>query len=189
MTSESEIQFSAMPYGEFLEYVEVIAAGVHKDGWLPDYIVGISRGGLVPSTYLSHKLNIPLLSIDHSSKVNVFSDDLLVYLAGCCAAGERYLFVDDINDSGKTIARFRKILIDNGAVRENFRFAVLIGNVSSREVTEYVAMSLDRRLDKRWFIFPWGAVASREAQERDAREDPDRLGLASAPGDSVPFPM
>jgi hypoxanthine phosphoribosyltransferase len=43
MTSESEIQFSAMPYGEFLEYVEVIAAGVHKDGWLPDYIVGIGR--------------------------------------------------------------------------------------------------------------------------------------------------
>jgi hypoxanthine phosphoribosyltransferase len=103
------------------------------------------------------------------------------------AAGERYLFVDDINDSGKTIARFRKILIDNGAVRENFRFAVLIGNVSSREVTEYVAMSLDRRLDKRWFIFPWGAALAERL--KNAMLVRIQIVLVSERDDPVPFPM
>lgn len=177
MSDENEIKFSAMSYDQFLEHVEAIAVDLEKDSWKPDFIVGIGRGGLVPGTYLSHRLDIPLLSVDHSSKVHVFSDSLLVHLAAFIKMGERYLFVDDINDSGKTIARFRSLLTENSGTSSNFRFAVLINNMSSREEVEYAARRIDRRTDKSWFIFPWGAVASKATQEREAREDPDRLGL------------
>lgn len=177
MTTEGEIQFSPMSYDQFLENVEVIAKSVENDAWKPNFIVGIGRGGLVPGTYLSHRLGIPLLSIDHSSKVHMFSDALLAHLSECIERGERYLFVDDINDSGKTLTRFRKILAGERRSTGAFRFAVLISNLSSSYAVDYAAQTIDRRTDKRWFIFPWGAVATKAAQERDAKEDPDRLGL------------
>lgn len=177
MTGEPTIQFSEMSYEQFLADVETIARLVEDDSWKPDFIVGIGRGGLVPGTFLSHRLGIPLLSIDHSSKVHVFSDALLTHLAGCLKSGERYLFVDDINDSGKTLARFKAILDPSSSLHDGLRFSVLISNVGSCETVDYAARTIDRSADKRWFIFPWGSVASRAAQEHDAREDPERLGL------------
>lgn len=175
--SKKEIEFRKMSYDEFVGHVETIASAVEDAQWMPDFIVGIGRGGLVPGTYLSHRLDLPLLSIDHSSKVDAFSDSLLLHLASCSKLGERYLFVDDINDSGKTLARFRKFLADHGAVAENIKFAVMINNVCSIETVEYLSENIDRSADKRWFIFPWGALATRAAQEKDAREDPSRLGI------------
>lgn len=128
---------------------------------------------------MSHRLEIPLLSIDHSSKVHAFSDALLAHLSLCLKQGERYLFVDDINDSGKTLARFKAILCGNAGVHANLRFCVLINNLNSLETVDYSARTIDRRKDRSWFIFPWGALASAAAREMDAREDPDRLGLAT----------
>lgn len=37
-----------------------IARQLSKDNWRPDYIVGISRGGLIPATLLSHYINVPM---------------------------------------------------------------------------------------------------------------------------------
>jgi hypoxanthine phosphoribosyltransferase len=181
MSESTEIQYSDMSYDQFLMDVETIARGVEADQWKPDYIVGIGRGGLVPGTFLSHRLSIPLLSIDHSSKVHAFSEALLTHLSLCIKQGERYLFVDDINDSGKTLARFKSSLCDGEKNHDNLRFCVLINNVNSRETVEYSSRTIDRRTDKRWFIFPWGAVASKAAREQDAREDPERLGLKQTP--------
>ena len=35
-----------------------IAMQMYKDSWRPDYIVGITRGGLVPAVMLSHYTGI-----------------------------------------------------------------------------------------------------------------------------------
>jgi len=175
--SKKEIEYRKMSYDEFVDHVEVIAAAVEEGDWRPDFIVGVGRGGLVPGTYLSHRLDIPLLSIDHSSKVHAFSDALLVHLAACTKLGEKYLFIDDINDSGKTLARFRHVLAEQGAVADNIRFGVMINNVCSIETVEYASENIDRSVHKFWFVFPWGALASKAAREKDAREDPSRLGL------------
>jgi hypoxanthine phosphoribosyltransferase len=40
--------------------VQDIAMGMFKDNWRPDYIVGITRGGLVPAVMLSHMTDIPM---------------------------------------------------------------------------------------------------------------------------------
>ena len=37
-----------------------IAMQMYKDNWRPDYIVGITRGGLVPAVLLSHLTDIPM---------------------------------------------------------------------------------------------------------------------------------
>jgi xanthine phosphoribosyltransferase len=40
--------------------VAKICRDIANSGWRPDYIVGISRGGLVPAVMISHYFNIPM---------------------------------------------------------------------------------------------------------------------------------
>jgi hypoxanthine phosphoribosyltransferase len=173
----SQIKFSPLTYDDFLAHIERLAVQIENSDWTPQFIVGIGRGGLVPGCFLSHRTGIPLLSVDHSSKVYDFAEALMVHLAGLTGAGERYLFVDDINDSGKTIAHLRQTLRDNGGDAANFRFAVLIDNKSSCETVDYASQAIDRTVDKDWFVFPWESVAPSETLAEEAQEDPDRLML------------
>lgn len=173
----AEIKFSHITYDDFLAHIERLALQIESSDWSPQFIVGIGRGGLVPGCFLSHRTGIPLLSVDHSSKVHEFAEALMVRLAGWTASGERYLFVDDINDSGKTIAHLRQTLRDNGGDAANFRFAVLIDNKSSCETVDYASQAIDRRVDKDWFVFPWESVAPSATLTEEAQEDPDRLML------------
>ena len=102
---------------------------MQKDAWMPDYIVGITRGGLIPSTLISHYLSVPLhtLSVSLRDQVQVESnlwmaEDAFGYLpveertdaefeithlpvkgdASSYTRRKNILIVDDINDTGKT---------------------------------------------------------------------------------------
>lgn len=100
--------------------------------WRPDYIVGISRGGLVPAVMLSHYLNVPMKPLQVSLRDGGecvsdcgMAEDALGYpkqerfisdaeldigrvldaASSLLEEGENYkniLIVDDINDTGAT---------------------------------------------------------------------------------------
>ncbi len=144
---------------EFLTAVHYLANRIRESDWQPAFIIGIGRGGLTPAVYLSHATGIPLLSVDYSSNVPDFATELLIKLARRAQGGEQLLFVDDINDSGTTIAHLRKALAEAGAVAANVRFAVLIDNIVSAERVDYRFRTIDRSQNKDWFVFPWEAVA------------------------------
>ncbi len=162
-------------YEEFLAKVRQLSRKVHEGAWQPEFIIGVGRGGLVPAVYISHQLDVPMLSIDHSAKVPGFADELLGKVAGMSAEGRRLLFVDDINDSGGTIEYIRNLLGDNGCDADNLRFAVLINNTRSKAVAELYVDAIDRDEDKRWFVFPWESVSTKDAIVEEARSVPERL--------------
>jgi uncharacterized protein len=162
-------------YNDFLDKVRLLATRVAQEEWQPDFIIGIGRGGLVPAVFISHQLDVPMLSIDHSAKLPGFADELLGKVAGMSASGNRLLFVDDINDSGGTIEYIRGLLAEQGCEAGNLRFATLINNVRSRAVAEIWVDEIDRDTDKRWFVFPWEAVSDRETILEEARSLPERL--------------
>jgi len=173
MTGEPTLFY--VPYPDFLEGVEQLARRLEADHWKPDFVVGVGRGGLVPAAYLSHRTGIAMLSVDHSSGETAFADELLVKLAAKSKDGRRILIVDDINDSGTTIAYLRGEIEAHGGAADEVRVAVLINNVRSRAKAEYAASEIDREGDKRWFVFPWEAVAPRDTLEEEAQEVPERL--------------
>jgi hypoxanthine phosphoribosyltransferase len=179
MTDSTQLVFDRISYDRFLADLETVAGKIEADQWRPDFIVGIGRGGLVPGAFLSHRTGIPLLSVDHSSKVYGFADELLLKLAASSIAGQRFLFIDDINDSGGTIKYLRETVLSNGAVPGSVRFAVLINNMSSQATVEYWSRSIDRSVDKEWFVFPWESVAPAQTLSQEAFEVPDRLGLSA----------
>ena len=161
---------------DFLAMVVSLSEQVRGSAWSPEYIVGIGRGGLVPAVYVSHALNVPMLSIDHSSQVPDFADDLLLKVGKIAASGARVLLVDDINDSGGTLAHLRGVLARNDGIADRVRLAVLVDNARSQVRVDYAVEAIDRLVDKRWFVFPWEAVMSQQRLVEEAVAVPERLG-------------
>jgi xanthine phosphoribosyltransferase len=172
----SEPVFLHISHERFLAEVETIARLVEADAWQPDFLIGIGRGGLVPAAYLSHRLGLPLLTVDHSTGEPGFGEELLEKLAAKIKAGARMLIVDDINDSGGTITHLRAAIDARTDDPPRLRVAVLIHNIRSRALAEYHGSEIDRDRDKRWYVFPWEALAPRATLAADAAAVPERIG-------------
>ena len=172
----SEPTLFYIPHERFLDEVEALAVQIEADDrWKPTFLVGVGRGGLVPAAYLSHRTGLQMLSVDHSSGERGFGDELLDKLAAKIRAGARILIVDDINDSGTTINYLRVAIEAKVDDPDALRVAVLIHNVRSKARVDYYGSEIDRGRDKKWYVFPWEAVAPRETLQVEAMAVPERL--------------
>jgi hypoxanthine phosphoribosyltransferase len=145
-------------------WVHSIMRDIAKDTWRPDYIVGLTRGGLVPAVMLSHYMNVPMESLNVS-----FRD------GGSCVSncgmsedaynGKNILVVDDINDSGKTLSWIKEdwktSCMPNNPVWDtiwgyNVRVAVMINNEASEFVDiNYTGKTINKLETPEWCVFPW----------------------------------
>lgn len=162
-------------HDEFLGAIGALAALLGADDWRPHLLVGVGRGGLTPAVFLSHATGLQMVSIDFSTPIPEFNAALIAALATHTRAGERLLFIEDINDSGRTIAAIRAQLDDAGAYAANVRFAVLVDNKVSSQRVDYAWRTIDRTVTKDWFIFPWESVAPRAAILDDIADLPERI--------------
>ena len=167
--------YTAITHADLVAAVRALADSLAAADWAPAHLIGIGRGGLIPAVYLSHATGLPMLAVDYSSQSEALAAEAIERLAARSRAGEPLLFVDDINDSGRTITHLRRALGDAGAADGAVRFAMLIDNVSSAERIDYSARRIDRTVTKDWFVFPWEAVAPDAAIELDAAAVPDRI--------------
>jgi uncharacterized protein len=171
----SDIVFTHFTHDEMVEGIHALAAAMDADEWWPTLLVGVGRGGLAPAVYFSHRMDLPLVSIDHSARIAQFGEELVAVLAERSRQGDRLLFVEDINDSGRTIGELRQALAERGAEMANVRFAVLLDNIRSAQRVDYQFRTIDRQVTKDWFIFPWEAMVRREKLIEEATEVPERL--------------
>ena len=163
-------------------WVHDIIRAMNADDWRPDYIVGLTRGGLIPATMLSHYLDVPM----HTLKVSLRDDnngpESNLWMAeeafGYVPKEDRVLadfdynlyaknilIVDDINDTGATInwiqEDWRSGCLPNDDRWEsvwgnNVRTAVLINNEASEfKDVDYVGMSINKLEEPIWCVFPW----------------------------------
>lgn len=148
-----------------------IIAQMYKDNWKPDYIVGLTRGGLVPAVYLSHQLDIPLETLKVSLRDHEDCE------SNCWMAEDAFgyddtpkniLIVDDINDTGATldwiIKDWQSSCLPSDPKWDNIwgnnvRFAVLIDNLSSdfSYRVNYYAEEINKADDNVWIVYPWEA--------------------------------
>ena len=134
-----------------------------QDKWYPDYIVGISRGGLMPANLISQYLDIPMATLMVSLR------DGGIKVSDCGMAedaynGQNILVVDDINDQGSTIAWIKQdwqssALPDDPKWKDiwgqNVRFATLTNNLSSKEEVDYAYWEVNKAEEDCWLVYPW----------------------------------
>ena len=139
-----------------------IALDILKTDWRPDYVVGLTRGGLVPGVLLSHLLGVPM----HTLKVQLRDDDSdfehNAWMPEDVTDGKNILIVDDINDTGDTLAWIRddwEKSVFKGDIayhwHKRIRVAVLVNNLASNEQIDWCAMDINKAEDPSWIVFPW----------------------------------
>lgn len=127
--------------------------------YVPDYVVGITRGGLMPATHLSHYLGKPLETIhislrdnanatlDTTAKASIFSR--LLHLNHW---GKKLLIVDDIVDDGKTM----RLIAEELKVRDLNRYAVLHYNIGQKNFEpDFYAREINKNEDPVWIVYEW----------------------------------
>jgi uncharacterized protein len=144
------------------ELAEVIAA----DGFRPDLILAIARGGMFVAGALGYSLsvkNLHLMNVEFYNGVGS-TLDMPVMLPPVPSAVDfsqkKVLVADDVADTGKTIELVRNFITDHVA---DVRCAVVYEKPGSLVKCDYVW----KRTDK-WINFPWSTLPPVVAGTLDA---------------------
>lgn len=135
------------------------------DGWVPDYVVGITRGGLTPANLISQYLGCPMHTLQVQLRDGGEQESNL-WMAADAFAGKSILIVDDINDSGATLSWIKQDWTSGHLPEDqswhdvwgnNVRVAVLYQNESSASTLTptYSAEVINKFEDPCWIVFPW----------------------------------
>lgn len=86
--------------------------------WRPDYIVGITRGGLVPAVMISQYLNIPMHTLNVSLRDGGEPESNLWMAEDALGPQSKERFVEDENDIGGILSAASDLL-EQGATYKN----------------------------------------------------------------------
>ena len=142
-----------MTWDELGTGARYLAEAIHADGWRPDLMLGIARGGLLVTGALSYALDVKntyTMNVEFYTGVDERLDVPMILppVPDLVDLGEaRMLIVDDVADTGSTLALVKDFCV--GKVAES-RVAVLYQKPRSSVSCEYVW----RRTDL-WIDFPW----------------------------------
>jgi hypothetical protein len=140
---------------------QVEAAGV------PQVLVGIVRGGMIPAVWLAHRLgarDVRSIEVTRTTSDGINSPKTTLPTTRNPTslgdlAGMDVLLVDDIAGSGATLAHTVDMLRDLGAAR--VRTAVLTVNRANwaREAEPQRVIDYIGSLNHTWIVFPWETTA------------------------------
>jgi hypoxanthine phosphoribosyltransferase len=135
--------------------IRELAHQVADDGFKPDIILGIARGGLIPTGSLGFALSIKncyIMNVEYYTDVDERLEVPVIlppYLDVVDLHDSNVLVVDDVADTGHTLAKVYEFVAHSVKAT---RAAVLYEKSASVIKCDYVW----RRTDK-WINFPWSS--------------------------------
>lgn len=163
-TQEREI----LTWQDFGDSMRNLAQEIANSGWMPDVVVALARGGLLPAGALAYALGIKAMgtmNIEFYTDISeTLPDPILIppLMDLSALRGKRVLIVDDVADSGKTLKLVSDIIqtkglpsgthgVDGQYVQvDEVRTACIFVKSRSVIVPDYVCKHTDL-----WINFPW----------------------------------
>lgn len=150
----------------FGEASRELTRSIVESGWIPDLIIAVARGGLLPAGAISYAMGVKAIGTMNvvfytGVGETLEKPELLPPLMDVSAVdGKRVLVVDDVADSGKTLKMVMKLLAEHGlsldgdgAVQVDARCAVIYQKPRSVLTPNYVW-----RVTDKWINFPWSTL-------------------------------
>ena len=153
MAVPSAAEREILTWPDFGESGRQLARQVADSRWVPDIILAIARGGLLPAGALGYALsikNVFVISVEYYSGVDQrldFPVMLPPQLNLVDIKDTKVLIVDDVADTGHTL---KAVMDFVGATVAEARTAVIYEKSHSVVKCDYVWKKTDR-----WIDFPW----------------------------------
>ena len=153
--ASTAVEREVLTWSDYGKGVRELARQIADDGFSPDIILGIARGGLIPAGSLGYALSIKncyLINVEYYTDVDERLDVPVIlppYLELVDLDGASILIVDDVADTGHTLQMVYEFV--SGKVKET-RAAVLYEKSRSVIKPEYVWRHTDL-----WINFPWSS--------------------------------
>ena len=129
-----------------------LARRILRSGFVPDVIVGVSRGGWVPARVLCDLLNAPVLA---SIGVAFYADvgeagsrPTLTQPLSVAVSGKMVLLVDEVADTGESLKLAKEQVVKEGA--REVRTVTMYTKPWSTIKPDY-----DEKKTSSWIVFPW----------------------------------
>ena len=104
---------------KFNGLVAKLCRDIVNSGWRPDYIVGLTRGGLLPAVMISHYFNIPMHTLSVSLRDSDTGPESNLWMAeDALGPRTRERIVEDPNDIGG-ILQAASSLLEEGSTYKN----------------------------------------------------------------------
>ena len=147
-------QYEVPTWNQIYDMLLDQAQKIQGDGYKPDIIIGIARGGLVPARILSDLLETPELAIIqieyYVSIAQPRQEPILKQGISTPLTGKKTLLVDDISDTGKSLQLAKNHLQQQGA--KEIKTATLYAKPQTITKPDYY-----EKQTSHWIVFPWDA--------------------------------
>ncbi|MDO4665413.1 MAG: phosphoribosyltransferase [Actinomycetaceae bacterium] len=143
-----------------------LASQIYESGWMPDLVVAVARGGLLPAGAISYALgtkSIGTMNVEFYTDIAETLPEPVVLpplMDTSALAGKKVLVVDDVADSGKTLALVIDLVSKFGVVADDetvpvseVRSAVIYEKSRSIVKPDYVWKRTED-----WINFPWSTL-------------------------------
>lgn len=147
-------QYEVPTWNQIYDMLLDLANKIQGDGYKPDVIIGIARGGLVPARILSDFLETPELAIIqieyYVSIAQTRQEPILKKSLHTQITDKKALLVDDVSDTGKSLQLAKNHLQQQGA--KEIKTATLYAKPQTITKPDYC-----EKQTSNWIVFPWDA--------------------------------
>jgi len=145
-------EFDIPSWESIYEMLLELARRIRKNGYKPDIIVGVARGGWPVARIMSDLLENPDIA---NVKVEFYlgvaetkGEPMITQSVSVPVKGKNVLLVDDVADTGKSLALVKRHLSEQGGA--NVKTATIYYKPWSTLKPDWF-----ERQTERWIVFPW----------------------------------
>ena len=150
-----QVKLEYVSWKQIYRMLVEIAHRIKRDGYKPDMVMGVLKGGLIPARIMSDLLRIDEIGIIGVKFYKGISTreakPELTLPPTPSVSGKRVLVVDDVIETGRTI----QLVLD-----ELYRYGVKEVKTTTLYVKKWSPILPDYyyRITDKWIVFPWEIV-------------------------------